>query len=164
MVSGTDSSRPRTVVIGVGNEIRGDDAAGLIVVRRLREISGISAVLLEQSGEGAALIESMKGVDTLFVVDAAQSGAAPGTIHYIEAHAQKLPGGLFHYSTHAFSVAEAIETARALGELPKSVFVYGIEGKAFGYGATVSVEVADAIEHLVRVIAAKLVSESADQS
>ena len=55
----------------------------------------------------------------------------------------------FHYSTHAFSVAEAIELGRALGKLPPRVILYGIEGKDFAAGETLSPEVASAADEVL---------------
>jgi len=44
------------LIIGIGNEYRSDDAVGLIVARRLKERLADSAIVLEQSGDGAALM------------------------------------------------------------------------------------------------------------
>jgi hydrogenase maturation protease len=122
------------LIIGIGNEYRGDDAVGLIVVRRLKERLAGSPTVLEQSGDGAALMEAWQGAEKVIIIDAVMSGAAPGTIHRFDASAQPLPKDAFRCSTHAFGVAEAIELSRALSELPQSLVVYGIEGKNFAAG------------------------------
>jgi hydrogenase maturation protease len=122
------------LIIGIGNEYRGDDAVGLIVVRRLKEHLAGSPTVLEQSGDGAALMEAWQGAEKVIIIDAVMSGAAPGTIHRFDASAQPLPKDAFRCSTHAFGVAEAIELSRALSELPQSLVVYGIEGKNFAAG------------------------------
>jgi hydrogenase maturation protease len=109
-----------------------------------------AVVLLER--EGAALLEAWQGHAVVFLVDAAESGAAPGTIHRMDARARQIPRRLFHCSTHAFSVAEAVELARALDQLPHLV-LYGIEGKDFGAGAGLSAEVEQAaVEVTARVL------------
>jgi hydrogenase maturation protease len=117
------------LTIGIGNEYRGDDAAGLIVARRLKELLADSAIVMEHSGDGAALMEAWRGAETVIIIDAVMSGAAPGTIHRFDASAQPLAKSSFRCSTQAFSVAGAIELARALCELPRSLIVYGIEEK-----------------------------------
>jgi hydrogenase maturation protease len=71
---------PRILVIGVGNEYRRDDAVGLIVARRLRELSPRNVTVIEESGEGTNLMESWTGADMVILIDAASSGARPGTI------------------------------------------------------------------------------------
>ncbi|MDZ7364038.1 MAG: hydrogenase maturation protease [candidate division KSB1 bacterium] len=140
------------LVIGLGNEYRRDDAAGLIVARRLRERVPNEINIIEQSGEGAVLMEAWKKARRVIIIDAVHSGAAPGSIFRFEAHAQPLPTKFFHYSTHAFSVAEAIELARALKQLPSCLIVYGIEGKNFAAGVGLSAEVEKSTREVVERI------------
>jgi hydrogenase maturation protease len=142
--------------IGVGNEFRGDDAVGLIAARMLqaRRLPGLRVI--EQSGEGAALMAAWSGATAVFLVDAVSSGAAPGTIYRLDARSLPIPAEFFHYSTHAFSVAEAVEMARALDELPPSLVVYGIEGANFGLGIGLSPAVEAALPALVEQMAAEI--------
>ena len=142
------SAEGRTLIIGLGNEYRGDDAVGLIVVRRLREAAPESVRVLEESGEGAALLESWQDADTVILIDAVHSGAKPGTIHRFDAHVQPIARKFFRFSTHAFGVAEAVELARALGRLPPRLIVYGVEGKTFEAGAGLSPEVEAAAQEV----------------
>jgi hydrogenase maturation protease len=129
------------LIIGIGNEYRGDDAVGLIVARRLRGRLSDSVKVLEQTGDGAALMEAWRCAETVIVIDAVASGAAPGAIHRFDANTRPIPKNAFRCSTHAFGVAEAIELSRALGEFPRSLVVYGIEGKNFAAGVGLSPEV-----------------------
>lgn len=138
-------AKPRIVVIGVGNAYRGDDAAGLIAVQRVRERLGHDVECREEHGEGTALIEAWKTADAVMLIDAARSGAVPGTLHCFDVAARPLPETMLCYSTHAFGVAEAIELARALGQLPARFLVYGVEGKDFGIGSELSAEAEQAI-------------------
>jgi hydrogenase maturation protease len=138
------------LIIGIGNEYRGDDAAGLIVARRLKERLADSAIVIEQSGDGAALMEAWGGAEMVIIIDAVMSGAAPGTIHRFAASVQPLQKDAFRCSTHAFGVAEAIELARALGKFPQHLVVYGIEGKNFAAGVGLSAEVEKAAGETVR--------------
>ncbi len=133
------------LIIGIGNEYRSDDAAGLLVVRLLHETALPQARVIEHGGEGAALLEEWTGADALIMVDAVASGAAPGTIHRFDARTHPLPACLRSHSTHAFSVAEAVELARSLGRLPARVIVYGIEGHDFAAGVGLSPEVEAAV-------------------
>jgi hydrogenase maturation protease len=140
---------PRVVVIGVGNEYRGDDGVGRRVARELREGAPGTMSILEASGEGTALLEAWKGADSVIIIDAAASGAPPGTIHRLDAQAQGLPVGFSHSSTHSFGVAQAIELARVLDRLPRRLVVYGIEGKTFEPDTGLSSEVARAAQEMV---------------
>jgi hydrogenase maturation protease len=128
-------------VIGVGNEWRGDDGAG-IAVARLLEPAPADVRVIAREGEPLDLIEEWTGTREAIVVDAAASGAEPGTVHALDATAGPLPVELFGQSTHALSVAEAVELGRALGRLPERLTVLGIEGASFraGNGLTPAVE------------------------
>jgi hydrogenase maturation protease len=152
----TTPEKPGIVVIGVGNDYRGDDAAGLVAVRRLRERLGDRVVCRQENGEGTALIEAWKDADAVMLVDAAHSGTSPGMLHRFDVAARSLPATLLCCSTHAFGVTEAIELARALGQLPARFIVYGIEGKNFAAGSELSAEAESAVEKAVRCMQQEL--------
>lgn len=147
--------RPSTVVIGIGNEYRGDDGAGIAVARRLRAQLPTDIKIIEASGEGAALLDAWQGATSVVLLDAVQSGALPGTVHRFDASVKPIPGGFFHYSTHTFSLAEAVELSRALHQLPPHLIVYGIEGSNFAPAAGLSA----AVEEGVASVLAQVVSE-----
>ncbi|MFN0123186.1 MAG: hydrogenase maturation protease [Blastocatellia bacterium] len=151
-----ENIQPAIVIIGVGNEYRCDDAAGVTVARRLKEINLPGVSVIEASGEGAALMEAWKEAEAVILIDAVQSGAEAGTIHRLDAHAQTIPAAFFHYSTHAFSVAEAIELARTLRQLPPRLILYGIEGENFAAGTELSAKIQRAAEEVARRILAEL--------
>ena len=69
------------LIIGLGNDYRGDDAVGRVVARRLKAIEGYNLRVAEESGEGAILIEVWKKADLAILIDAIHSGGAPGTIY-----------------------------------------------------------------------------------
>jgi hydrogenase maturation protease len=140
-----------TLVIGLGSEWRGDDAAGLHVARRLHEPPA-PARIIEREGEPLDLIEEWAGSDRALVVDAVSSGAEPGTIHRLNAADRPVPAALFRGSTHALGLADAVELGRSLGRLPETLLVFGIEGGDFGAGAGLT----PAVERAVTVLAAEL--------
>jgi hydrogenase maturation protease len=136
-----DGGSRLTLVIGVGNEWRRDDAAGLVVARRLRERTPRAVRVIEHEGEPLDLLEEWSAAEAAIVIDAVNSGAEPGTIHRVDALATKLPAELFRGSTHALGVAEAVELGRALERLPGRLLVLGIEAKRVDAGAGLSPEV-----------------------
>ncbi len=134
-------------IIGCGNVDRGDDAAGLLVVRRLREC-GVEA--LEQSGESLSLMEKWLAGDDVFLVDATAPNGTPGQIRVWNALVDPLPADKLACSTHGFGVREAVELARVLNRLPQSLLIYCIEGKQFLHGATVSPQVERSAESVAQ--------------
>jgi hydrogenase maturation protease len=153
-------SAGRLLFIGIGNPLRGDDAAGLLAARALRrrEDFGVSRPpnppladgdgidVLELEGEPVDLIEAWEGAELAFVADAVSSGAEPGTVHRIDATVGPLPAALAGPSTHALGLAEAVELGRALGRLPPRLIVYGIEGARFDAGVECDASVLAAAE------------------
>ncbi len=134
-------------VIGLGNEWRGDDGVGIEVARRLRGTA--------LDGEPIGLVQALNGDPDVVLVDAVSSGAPPGTVHVFEVGSEPLPAKLFGASsTHALGLAEAVELARALGQLPARVRVYGIEGAAFAFGKGLTREVEAAAERVVEEVTA----------
>ena len=147
-------------MIGVGNEFRGDDAAGLIIARRIENKKLPNVEVIIQSGEGAALIEAWQNFDFVVIVDASRSNSAAGKIFRFDAKTQKLPDSFFNYSTHAFSVAEAVELARVLNRLPPRLIVYAVEGKNFEIGVGISPEIERAIEKVCQSITVEILTHS----
>lgn len=137
----------KRLVIGVGNPMRGDDAAGREVANRLRTVA--SRMSTTGSFELMALWE---GADEVIVVDAARSGSEPGTVHRFDAVEKPLPAGTLGTSTHSVGVTEVVEMARSLGRLPKHLWVYGIEVSDIGAGSHLSGPVERAVASLVAEI------------
>lgn len=150
------STQEPVLVIGVGNRLRGDDAAGPAVADNVRSHALPDVHVVEHSGEGASLMDAWDAGATVFLIDAAQSGGEPGFVHEFDAHDQPIPYGFFRYSTHAFSVAEAIELARVLGRLPARLHVYAIEARQFGAGNAMTPEVACAVRRVSERILARI--------
>ena len=138
------------VVIGVGHDFRGDDAAGLLAARRLRACPRVHAV--EHTRDGLSLMENWRAEDHVVIVDALTSGHEPGTVFRFEATEGPVPGDAGWVSSHSPGVAEGIETARALGRLPASLTVYGIEAERLDPGRAVTPRVAEAVEEVARAI------------
>ena len=138
-----------SLVIGVGNLYRSDDAVGIVIARKINNMALDRVSVKEQSGEGTSLMDAWKGYGRVLIVDAVSSGAAVGSIHRLDASKEPIPSKFFSCSTHNFGVAEAIELARTLSQLPGHLQLYGIEGKNFQPGEVLSSEVEQAMELVV---------------
>ncbi len=138
--------RGGVLIIGVGNVDRGDDAAGRAVAARLKASAPKDMRVMETDGEATALLALFAEADEVVVIDAAISGAEPGGIERFDAHASPLPAARLGLSSHGFGLAEAVELARALGQLPRRCVVYAIAGRSFALGDPLSPEVEAAVE------------------
>jgi len=149
-------------IIGCGNHDRGDDAAGLLVARRLRTL-GVEAhtiQVIERSGESFSLMDGWTGVEEVIVVDATVPRGSPGLVRVWNAHADTLPEDFSRCSTHAFGVREAVELARAMNHLPQTLLIYGIEGKQFCQGAPISSEVDCAVAFVAECLFTRVSNSS----
>jgi hydrogenase maturation protease len=111
---------------------------GLAVARELEQEALPGVTVIEHRGDAADLVELLAGTDAVVLVDAAVSGAAPGTFRRIDVHRETLPASWFTCSTHGLGVATAIELASTLGSLPPRCVVYAIEAGRFDHGAAIS--------------------------
>ena len=140
------------LVIGIGNLHRGDDGAGPFVARKLKEFVTEYVNIIENCNDSLKLIDLWKDTDYVIIVDAACSGAKPGTIYRFDALKQTIPKNFFHFSTHSIGIAELIELSRTLNKLPKYLVVYGIEGKGFEAGNGLSLEVEKTVRQIIRFV------------
>ena len=126
-----------TLVIGIGNPDRGDDAAGLAVAGRVRAAAPAGVTVIELDGDQLALLDAWDGAADVYVVDAACSGGEPGSVYRFDASAP-LGGEFSRRGTHLLSLADVIELARALHRLPARLTGFGIEGAAYELGTPLS--------------------------
>lgn len=140
------------LIIGVGNEFRGDDAVGLAVLRLLKAKNIAHVTFMEADSGCEMLLESWATAEKVIIIDAVSSRAKPGTIYCLDALAQPIPENCAFYSTHAFGIAQNVELARVLGLLPPSMTIYGIAGENFTTGAALSPSVIHAVDEVVALI------------
>ncbi len=149
-------STHQVLLVGIGNEFRKDDGAGCYVVGKImaRGNGRLAAKILER--EGTDLIECWRGYEAVYVVDAASSGAEPGTVHRFEVPGEELPKSVFGTSTHALGLAEVIPLARTLEALPPKVIVYGIEAESFDHGRGLTAKVQAGADKLVEELSGEI--------
>jgi hydrogenase maturation protease len=148
----------RVRVIGIGSPA-GEDQAGWRVVDALRSSGvldqlprAVDTVSLDRPG--ARLVHHLAGADTVILIDAIKSGSAPGTIHRIDDIA-RLDGDRA-LSSHGFGLAAALGLAHALGGLPASLILYGVEIENHAIGSGLSAAVEKAVVTLTCAIGAEL--------
>jgi len=138
----------RCLVVGVGNPDRGDDAAGREVARWLRGRLPPDVEVIEHNGEVASLLACLEGAAAVYLIDTCASGAPLGSVRRFDVGVRPLPHVAFSVSTHGLGLAEAIEFARTLGQIPSRCIVYAIEAGSFEPGAPPSPLVAAAVGHV----------------
>jgi len=143
------------LVIGIGNPDRGDDAAGLLVARRVREVTARSDVqVTELVGDQLGLLDAWTGARDVYVIDAVSSGGPVGAVYRFD-DVGSLDARFAHRGTHTFSLADVVALGQALGRLPEHLAGYGIEGGTFQVGAKLS----PAVEAAVGIVTSLLSDE-----
>jgi hydrogenase maturation protease len=140
----------KLLVLGIGQSLRGDDAAGLEAVRLWQAQHPDTAAQIKVEFyelPGLALLDLLEGMDAAIIVDAVHASASDGTVICLS------PDELASFTTdtgsaHGWGVAEALHLGRSLyPSLAKCrVTLIGIIGKDFDVGAGLSPEVSTAIE------------------
>lgn len=136
------------LLLGMGNPLRGDDAAGLLVARAVRERGPAGWAVRELEGEPVDLVDAWEGAERVVVVDAVAPAGEPGRVRCFDAAEGPLPAELAGASTHVLGLAEAVELARALERMPDRLAVVGIEAQGFALGAEPSPAVRAAAERV----------------
>jgi hydrogenase maturation protease len=148
------------VVIGVGNEFRGDDGAGPQVIARLHGRLPADVRLVLSDGEPTRLLEAWTGASVAIVVDAVAGGPAPaGTLRRLVLGPVTGVGSLADgeagvASSHGLGMETAVGLASALGRLPSVLIVHGIQGADFSQRHGLTQAVAASIGGLVDAILA----------
>lgn len=150
--SGTYISRKspmNIIVIGIGQSLRGDDAAGLEAVRLWQEKYPQTAqtVRVELAElPGLVLLDLLKGMDAAILVDAVHASAPAGTLVRLglDDLAAFTPGT---GSAHGWGVAETLHLGRSLHPwlTDMRVTLIGIVGEQFAIGAGLSSRVRAAL-------------------
>jgi hydrogenase maturation protease len=139
----------RTLVLGLGNELAGDDAVGVLAARALRDELGDAADVVESSASGLALIEVLAGYDRAVVIDSIVTGrASPGTI--TEMGLDEV-GRVVAPSLHHAGLPELAAVAERLGlGFPSTTRVLAVEVvDPYTLGAALSPPVAAALDGLI---------------
>lgn len=140
--------KKRYVVVGIGNPDRGDDAVGREVARMLKRTLPLDVEVVEHNGETTSLLSCLQDADLAILIDACTCMTSAGTVLRFDARTGALPNAKFNVSTHGLGLAEAIELARSLDQLPTRCIVYAVVGEVFEPGAPLSAPVCAAIDEV----------------
>jgi hydrogenase maturation protease len=140
----------KTVVLGLGNILLGDEGVGVRVVEELGRTGGVPGVDLVDGGTaGFSLLSFFDGARLVVVVDAADDGAPSGTVTLTEpAFAGTYPPAL---TPHEIGLKNILDALALADEKPEIVLV------------TISVAEADHASLELSPPVAEAVREAADR-
>ncbi len=115
----------RLLILGIGNDLLGDDAAGLMVAAALEDGRLPAGTTVETATRsGLALLDTVVGFRRVLLIDSQVSGRPPGSIDEFTL----TPSVVRSPSAHYLSYGEALTIGVAVGlELPDEIRVLAVE-------------------------------------
>ncbi|UCG95040.1 MAG: hydrogenase maturation protease [archaeon] len=129
------------LIIGVGNDMRGDDAFGPLVIQELRR-TGTQATLWSGGAPENFIGKIREPVETLVILDTAYLGKEPGTVEIIDP--DKIKG---HVSTHKLPLSLLIKTLR-----PEKTYFIAAQPLSSSFGVEPSPEILRAVERAKEIV------------
>ena len=139
----------RTLLLGIGNILMNDDAAGVLVVQALAEKYTFSQelVILDGGTLGLDLLPFLEGVDRLLVVDAVETGGAVGSI--VRMTGDDIPLALAtKVSPHQMGLKDLLLVADLQGYAPQEMVLWGVQPGSIEMDIELTPEVAKAVDIL----------------
>ena len=138
----------KTIIVGIGNTLKGDDGAGPFICEQLRK-AGVNAEVIDAGTVPENYIQPIvkNAPQNLLVIDAIDFGVSPGEIGIFRP--EQLSSLVI--STHILSPRHFVDMIRQ--DLDADVYFVGIQPAQTRIGESVSAEVADAIQWLVGTLA-----------
>lgn len=134
------------VVVGVGNPLRGDDAAGCLVARRLQGTPGMSVIDAEEVPESFVGDIAAAKPGTVVLVDAVDLEREPGAVAVLE----KEQVAAYAPTTHRMPLSLVMEVAhRRTGA---DVFLIAVQPSRLAFGAPVAPEVSESVERIAALL------------
>jgi hydrogenase maturation protease len=118
----------RTVIIGIGSLLRGDDAIGIRVAEAIeREAIPPDVKVVTTTAAGLALLDLLTGYERALIIDAIQTRQGkPGDVYRLGL--DDLPAPLHSFTVHDVSLRSALDIGRKMGlPLPGETVIFAIE-------------------------------------
>jgi hydrogenase maturation protease len=143
----------RTLVLGLGNPLQGDDGVGCRVAQELERCELPDNVEVIDGGTpGLGLLNLFEGRTRVIIIDAAEMGLTPGEFRRFEPQDVTLTGSSNRFSLHRTGVIDALALARELNiELPQIVF-FGVQPAIVDWNHTLSPAVHAAVPQVIAAV------------
>ena len=147
----------RAVVLGIGNTILTDEAAGVRAVELLEQGYQIpeDVLVIDGGTSGMEMIEDLSDLDFLIVIDVVKTGAAPGTV--VKIAGDEIPVFFRRkLSPHQIALPDVLASLELLDAMPKEIVVLGVEPISLELGMEMTPTIAEQVPVLVEMAVAEL--------
>jgi hydrogenase maturation protease len=142
----------RTVVLGIGNVLLGDEAVGVRAVEALQACALPPEIELVDGGTcGMELLDVLADADLLLVVDAVLAGKAPGEL--VRLAGDEVP--VFFrskLSPHMIGLPDVLAGLEFWGHKPKDLVVIGVQPASFDLSLEMTPLIAARVPDLVAAV------------
>lgn len=140
--------------MGLGNQIRGDDAIGIILAKKIRDEIGENNIIDIKDTEvmGLSLLDFISGYEEVILIDSIQTLKVPtGTVLELNEKDLKSLSGL---SPHFVGIPEILAIGASAGlKIPSKIKIFAIEVKdPYTITTTLSEELSTKIPSIVKRI------------
>ena len=138
----SDKQPDSTLILGLGNALRGDDGFGPALIAWLdRQELPPSVEVIEGGADSLNLVSLLLDRQRVIVVDAANLGDMPGAWRRFTPATVHLKSNAASLSLHAAGLTEALALAATLKVLPPEVIIYGVQPAHLEWNTALSAEV-----------------------
>ncbi len=145
-------NKSKPLVVGLGNEFRGDDAIGIKLIQLLSASHSALADFMIESSDATRLLESWDGRDLILIDAIMTEQASAGKIHTFDSLDALFKNDEILFTTHSIDLSTVLELGLLLKKTPKSFFFIGVEGSEWGIGAEISPTLTMKIPELIKII------------
>ena len=140
------------LILGLGNRLMSDDAAGPLVVERLMQDCPPGARVLDGGTCGMALLPEIEASGGFIAVDAASLDAAPGTVAIFEGRGMDRMLGGVKKTAHEVALSDLIGAAMLSGSCPARRALVAVQPQTIALGLEPTPPVAAAIPEMIAAI------------
>ncbi len=155
--SAQDARTDSTLILGLGNSLRGDDGVGPAVIEWLEQQGlpgGVEAI--DGGTAGLDIISTLMGHERVIIVDAANVGRAPGEWVRFMPDVAQLKENDATLSLHSAGLTEALALGAALKVLPPTIIIYGVQPQNLDWSPQLSTEVQAAVAEVGQAVLREL--------
>jgi hydrogenase maturation protease len=146
-----------TVILGLGNALRGDDGIGPAVIEWLdRQGLPPGIETIDGGTSGLDIVSILLGRERAIIVDAANVGLAAGRWVRFTPEEAQLQDNATTLSLHSAGLAEALALGAALNVLPPTIIIYGVQPQNLDWSSQLSTEVQAAVTEVGQAILREL--------
>jgi hydrogenase maturation protease len=145
--------RQRTLILGLGNPLRGDDGLGSRVVAELESLGVPEGVTVIDGGIGGlGLLSYLEEWERVLIVDVAELGLRPGQHVRFTPREVRLRETGEGFSVHDAGLSQAIDLGTALGRQLAEIVIFGLQPATMELGQGLSPAVEAAVPDLVLAV------------